>query len=73
MFEIGRWILLRQVLILYNCETNDQNVSAKKKYLQLNLRHRLKAMLARSVWKSDKIADFTMMSENIHPFDLDCK
>jgi len=31
MFEIGRWILLQQVLILYNCETTDQNVSAKEK------------------------------------------
>jgi len=39
----------------------------------LNLRHKLKAMLATSVWISDKIADFTMMSENIHLFDLDCK
>jgi len=45
----------------------------KKKHIQLNLRYKLKAMLARSVWISDKIADFSMMSENIHPFDLDCK
>jgi len=45
----------------------------KKKHIQLNPRHKLKAMLATSVWISDKIADFTMMSENINPFDLECK
>jgi len=33
----------------------------------------LTKVVATSQWISDKIADFTMMSENIHPFDLDCK
>jgi len=48
--------------------------SQQKTYaIQLNLRHKLKAMLVTSVWISDKIVDFTMMSENIQPFDLDCK
>jgi len=48
--------------------------SQQKTYtIQLNLRHKFKAMLATSVWISDKIVDFTMMSENNQPFDLDCK
>jgi len=41
--------------------------------MRLNLRHKLKTVVATNVWISDKITDFTMMSENIHPFYLDCK